>query len=89
VHKSTVAACLMTGRSKEARTFRTTTEQLRCLAIWLNEANCTTVATESTGVYGNPIYNVLELSLMESLVVDVRHIKAVSGRKTDVGCVFR
>jgi transposase len=84
VHKSTVVACLMTGRKKETRTFRTTTEQLRCLAIWLNEANCTAVAMESTGVYWKPIYNVLELSGMELLVVNARHIKAVPGRKTDV-----
>jgi transposase len=39
---------------------------------------------ESTGVYWKPIYNVLELSGMELLVVNARHIKAVPGRKTDV-----
>ena len=84
VHKRTVVACLMAEREKETRTFRTTTEQLRRLAIWLNQADCTTVAMESTGVYWKPVYNVLELSGMELLVVNARHIKAVPGRKTDV-----
>jgi len=42
------------------------------------------VAMESTGVYWKPVYNLLELAGIETLVVNAQHIKAVPGRKTDV-----
>jgi transposase len=38
---------------------------------------------ESTGVYGRPVYNLLE-GLFTLLVVNAQHIKAVPGRKTAV-----
>jgi transposase len=84
VHKRTVAACLKTRGKTEIRTYETTTDELRAMALWLKEAGCTHVAMESTGVYWKPVYNILELSGMEIEVVNARHIKAVPGRKTDV-----
>src|SRR6266498_834190 len=55
------------------------------LAAWLAERGCTVVAMESTGVYWQPIWNVLEASgRFELLLVNARHVKAVPGRKTDV-----
>ncbi len=56
VHKKMVVACLITPdgkgqRSKEVRTFRTTTQQLLLLRDWLILAGCTHLAMESTGVY--------------------------------------
>ncbi len=56
VHKQTVVACLLRTdaggrRSKEVRTFSTTTEALLALGDWLSDAGCTHVAMESTGVY--------------------------------------
>jgi transposase len=88
VHKKSVMACLLTpdaaGRPhKQVRTFGTMTEDLLLLADWLISAGCTHVAMESTGVYWKPIYNVLE-GLVELLVVNAQHLKAVPGRKTDV-----
>jgi transposase len=88
-HKRTVVACLIeTGsagrRRKESRTFETMTDRLLALADWLHAAGCTHVAMESTGVYGKPIDNILEDQLTV-LVVTAAHIKAVPGRKTDVG----
>jgi transposase len=64
VHKKTVAACLITSTEgpalvKEMRTFRTMTADLLALADWLQEAGCTHVAMESTGVYWRPVYNLL------------------------------
>ena len=41
-------------------------------------------AMESTGSYWKPLYNVLEASGMEAMVVNAHHMKAVPGRKTDV-----
>jgi transposase len=88
VHKKTVAACLITSTAgaepvKEIRTFRTMTADLLALVDWLQEAGCTHVAMESTGVYWRPVYNLLE-GQFELLVVNAQHIKAVPGRKTDV-----
>ena len=65
VHKKLVVACLIlldgTGqRTKEVRTFRTTTQELLGLRDWLSAAGCTHVAMEATGVYWRPIYNLLE-----------------------------
>lgn len=84
VHKKSVTACLITPKGNEIRTFGTMTAELLKLNDWLVEAGCTHVAMESTGVYWKPIYNLLEGSGMELLMVNAQHIKAVPGRKTDV-----
>jgi len=84
IHKKTIVACLISPEGKEIRSFGTMTESLLDLADWLLSNNCTAVAMESTGVYWKPIYNILEATDMEILVVNARHIKAVPGRKTDV-----
>jgi transposase len=39
---------------------------------------------ESTGAYWKPIYNLLEMEEIKTIVVNAQHIKAVPGRKTDV-----
>jgi len=88
VHKKTVVACLITSTEgaeplKEIRTFRTMTADLLAVADWLQQAGCTHVAMESTGVYWRPVYNLLE-GQCELLVVNAQHIKTVPGRKTDV-----
>lgn len=88
VHKKTVVACLIVPDAagqphKTIRTFRTMTADLLALADWLNEAGCTHVVMESTGVYWRPIYNLLE-GQFEVLVVNAQHVKTVPGRKTDV-----
>jgi transposase len=88
VHKQTVVACLLrtdagSRRTKEVRTFGTTTEALLALGDWLNAAGCTHVAMESTGVYWKPVHHVLEATC-EVTLVNAQHVKAVPGRKTDV-----
>jgi transposase len=88
VHKKTVVACLVTPGAndqpvKTVRTFGAVTEELLALAQWLQEAGCTHVAMESTGVYWKPVWNLLE-ERFTLLLVNARHVKAVPGRKTDV-----
>jgi transposase len=83
VHAKTVVACLMKGSAKTTRTFSTITDELLALSDWLLEQGCTHVAIESTGVYWRPVFNLLE-GLLEVILVNARHIKAVPGRKTDV-----
>jgi transposase len=88
VHKRTVVACLLTpgpqGQPQKAvRTFGTMTGDVLALAEWLAAAGCSHVAMEGTGVYWQPIWNLLEDRFV-LLLVNARHVKAVPGRKTDV-----
>ncbi|MEK7204690.1 MAG: IS110 family transposase, partial [candidate division NC10 bacterium] len=69
---------------KELRTFGTTTGALLTLLDWLVAAGCTHVAMESTGVYWKPVFNILEGSFAQVLVVNARDVKALPGRKTDM-----
>lgn len=84
VHKKSVTACRLTPEGKEIQSFGTMTEDVIALVDWIKEGECTHVAMESTGVLWKPIYNLLELEDIETLVVNAQHIKAVPGRKTDV-----
>lgn len=60
------------------------TDDLLEMLDWIKEEGCECVAMESTGSYWKPVYNLLELEGIKSLVVNAQHIKAVPGRKTDV-----
>ena len=87
MHKAMVVACvIVSGASghlqKITRSFSTMTDELMALAHWLTENGCTHVAMESTGVYWQPVYNLLE-GAFELLVVNATHIKKF-GDKTDV-----
>ena len=80
VHKKTVVACVMTPEGRETRTFGTMTKDLLTLSDWLAVHEVTHVAMESSGVYWQPIYNLLEEDFT-LLVVNARHIKAVPGAR--------
>ena len=66
------------------REFASFTADLSRLADWLDACNVDTVAMESTGVYWIPLYELLELRGFTVLLVNARHVKNVSGRKSDV-----
>ncbi len=83
VHAQTVVACLIKDGKKQTRTFATMTDELLVLLDWLSAEGCTHVAIESTGVYWKPVFNLLE-GVLEVVLVNARHVKAVPGRKTDV-----
>ena len=73
------------GRDEvSVREFGTFTADLEALARWLRKCRITTVAMESTGVYWIPLFEVLERHGFEVKLVDARHVKNVSGRKSDV-----
>jgi transposase len=84
VHKKSVTACVITPEGKEIQTFGTMTGDIIALVDWIKSKGCSHVAMESTGVYWKPLYNLLEVEQIETLVVNAQHIKAVPGRKTDV-----
>lgn len=78
-------ACVPEGRDEHSvQVFETFTPDLYALADWLEQCGVDTVAMESTGVYWIPIYEVLEARGFEVYLVNARHIKNVTGRKTDV-----
>src|SRR5438552_7836579 len=88
VHKNNVVACRIItapdGQQRiEIRTFTTLTPDLLKLSDWLQAGGVTHVAMESTGVYWQPVYNLLEAHF-QLLLVNPRHFKNVPGRKTDV-----
>lgn len=66
------------------REFGTFTADLEALATWLKQCGVTSVAMESTGVYWIPLFELLECHGFEVKLVDARHVKNVSGRKSDV-----
>ncbi len=82
VHTKTVVACLIKQDKKQVRTFSTMTADLLAMSDWLVAEGCTHVAIESTGVYWKPVFNLLE-GVLEVILVNARHVKAVPGRKTD------
>jgi transposase len=91
VHKDTVVACVLIadatragGVQRETRSFGTLTGQLQALADWLRACAVRHVVMESTGVYWKPVYNLFE-GHFEILVVNPERVKALKGKKTDVG----
>ena len=65
VHKRSTQACVRRLREdgsipQETRTFGTMTRDILEMADWLAAEGVTHVAMESTGVYWQPIYNLLE-----------------------------
>jgi transposase len=66
------------------REFLTFTQDLEALARWLTECGVDVVAMESTGVYWIPLYELLESRGFTVHLVNARHVKNVSGRKSDV-----
>ena len=84
VHKKLIVACFKCGKKQEVREFGATTRELLKLADWLGSGGCEMVAMESTASYWKPLYNILESSGLNAMVVNARHMKAVPGRKTDV-----
>ncbi len=66
------------------REFACFTADLHSLSDWLDACGVDTVAMESTGVYWIPLYELLESRGFTVLLVNARHVKNVSGRKSDV-----
>ena len=87
VHKVEVVACLrrvIRGKvTYEVRRFATTTRGLIELADWLEQAECTHIAMEATGVYWKPVWHILE-GRFQLILANAAHIKGVPGRKSDV-----
>lgn len=66
------------------RSFGTFTEDLHAIADWLLQCRVSTVAMEATGIYWVSLYLVLEEAGIPVILVNARHVKNVSGKKSDV-----
>ncbi len=66
------------------REYPSFTADLNALADWLRDCGIKIVAMESTGVYWIALYELLQRRGFEVLLVNARHVKNVSGRKSDV-----
>jgi transposase len=67
------------------RRFGAFTADLHAIAAWLRQCQVTTVAMESTGVYGIPLYDLLAGEGFQGLLVDPRQVQRAPNRpKTDV-----
>lgn len=64
--------------------FGTTTKELHRMVAWLKERRVESVAMESTGVYWYAVFDLLEVSGIECVLVDTRTVSMVPGRKSDV-----
>ena len=69
---------------ESVRSFRCYTADLDAMADWLLGCAIDTVVMESTGVYWIPVYELLESRGLTVYLVNARHVKNVSGRKSDV-----
>ncbi len=88
VHKKSISVCVLApaGNSSipiKEETFRTFTRDLKRMRGWLLRMKVTDIVMESTGQYWRPIWNILEESFPNLILVNPLHVKALKGRKTD------
>ncbi len=89
MHKCSVAVCVSIWEDdgairKDRRVFGTTTGELRQLAGWLTGHAVTHIAMEATGVYWEPVWNVLDKEgNWELQLINPEHCKGLRGKKTD------
>ena len=88
VHKQFVVVYRIVGNGRKARQvlareYSTMADDLEALGVWLAEGGVTPVAMESTGVFWQPVHNILE-SRFTIFLVNAQAVKRMPGRKTDM-----
>jgi transposase len=80
-----IYVCIPAGRDEQRiRVFPTFTSDLYVLADWVVACGVESVAMESTSIYWIPLFDILEENGVAVCLVNARHLKNVTGRKTDV-----
>lgn len=69
--------------TERVKKFGAMTCDLEMIAAWLKQCLIQTVAMESTGVYWKPLFSLLVRHGFEVYLVNSKHVKNVTGRKTD------
>jgi len=90
VHQAKISACAVAEQPDGTVTvehceFGAFKRDRRALADWVRAFGPDVVVMESTGIYWKSPYAALEAVGIVAWVVNARHVKAVPGRKTDVG----
>src|SRR5580700_6612978 len=70
--------------ARNVRKFGTFTADLEAMADWFQACGVTSVAMEATGVYWIALFQILERSGLQVILVNARQTKNVAGRKSDV-----
>ena len=70
--------------AEPVRCFENFTPDLMALANWWRACRIRTAAMESPGVFWIPLFQILEDRGLQVCLVNVRHVKNVPGRKSDV-----
>jgi transposase len=84
VHKQSVTVCISTGDGQgELREYQTITGALRELKEWFRQMGVTHVVMESTGIYWQPVWQILEDDSYQLLLANARQVRNMPGRKTD------
>ena len=84
VHKESVTVCVSTGGGQgELRQYQTTSSALRELKQWFQQTGVTHVVMESTGIYWQPVWQILEDGGYQLLLANARQVRNMPGRKTD------
>ena len=78
-----VVAVPKDGDKERVKKFGTMTCDLEAIVLWLKACLIETVAMESTGVYWKPLFAMLLRNGFEVYLVNSKHVKNVTGRKTD------
>src|SRR5438309_758059 len=79
-----VAAPPLPDGTPQVAEFDTDTDSLEALADWLTQHGVTTVALEATGVYGEPLFAILQERGFEVILVAPTYTSGIKGRpKTD------
>ncbi len=85
VHKDTIFCAIYNGKTySEVKIFSTLTPDIHSLSRHLKDNAVGKVAMESTGIYWVPIWNILEQSDFELMLVNPYYIKQMPGRKSDI-----
>jgi transposase len=69
---------------RDVRRFGTFTRELNSVRDWLVKCKITDVVMESTGIYWQVLFDILEKAGMKVFVANARNAKNMAGRKTDV-----
>ena len=78
------AVAVPVGRDVESvRIFGAFTCDLEAIVEWLTKCQIETVALESAGVYWKNLFNMLVQGGFEVYLVNARHTRNVTGKKTD------
>lgn len=70
--------------SQPVRSFGGFTEDLHAIAAWLKQCSVSTVAMEATGIYWVSLFLILEDYGFQVVLVNAKHVKNVTGKKTDM-----